>query len=274
MMIKNFLIRAVSLALDNYNHIPTRLLSEQTGRDNALALYLSLLNVNYKYNLITVGGGKDGSYDIPLEAKYLDVLISPGIGESMSFELDLLRTIGHIYMIDKDCIFDISKQKKITYIPKFLVSAGLVDHFSVSLPEVLDGCRGTSIMLQMDIEGSEWSILGDISDSELQSISCLVIELHGLSLMWNYYVGYHAQKTISKLLRVFNVAYVKANPAGSSFVANGLLLPELLEITFVNKTLCPDWEHTEISKANDVIYNNLDVSQKIKALLNQISFHG
>ena len=129
-------------------------------------------------------------------------------------------------------------------------------------------------MLQMDIEGSEWSILGDIPDSELHSISCLVIELHGLSLMWNYYVGYHAQKTISKLLRVFNVAYVKANSAGSSFAVNGLLLPELLEITFVNKTMCSDWEHAEISKANDVIYDSLDISQKIKSLLNQISFRG
>jgi len=273
-MIKDFLIRATSLALGKYNHIPTRLLSEQAGRDNALALYLSLLIVNYKYNLVTVGGGRDGSYDIPLEAKHLDVLISPGIGESMSFELDLLGTIGHIYMIDKDCIFDISKQKKITYIPKYLVSAGLADDSSVSIPEILDGCRGTSIMLQMDIEGSEWSILGDIPDSELHSISCLVIELHGLSLMWNYYVGYHAQKTISKLLRVFNVAYVKANSAGSSFAVNGLLLPELLEITFVNKTMCSDWEHAEISKANDVIYDSLDISQKIKSLLNQISFRG
>ena len=100
-----------------------------------------------------------------------------------------------------------------------------IDHpFDATLDVVMGRAKGKSIVLKVDIEGSEYRVIDDIlRHSDI--VSALVIEFHHTEPYRSLFL-----ESIAKLKQRYDLVHIHGN--NYDFVAaDGL--PEVLEITFV-----------------------------------------
>jgi hypothetical protein len=87
-----------------------------------------------------------------------------------------------------------------------------------------------SIFIKMDIEGWEYKTLSQLTPFFLNKINGLVVEFHDLFVAEKIF-----EETIEFLSESFYIAHVHANNHGG--LIQDTVLPEVLEITFINKAL-------------------------------------
>jgi hypothetical protein len=90
------------------------------------------------------------------------------------------------------------------------------------------------LVLQMDIEGSEWPVLLDTPDQTLKRFRIMVIEFHDLDQMMTATLGAEVFSTLlDKLSRNFKVVHLHANNAGGIHKFKGQVIPRVIELTFL-----------------------------------------
>jgi hypothetical protein len=91
------------------------------------------------------------------------------------------------------------------------------------------------LLLQMDIEGSEIEVLYESDINFLERFKCIIIEFHHFTEIINL-LGLKIYSDIfNKILKTHYICHIHPNnSAGSTFI-NGTKIPDVLEITFINK---------------------------------------
>jgi Methyltransferase FkbM domain len=93
-----------------------------------------------------------------------------------------------------------------------------------------------SLILKIDIEGSEWPVFDSASEDSLSRFTQIVSEFHFLK---NVAVdpGWHEQalRVFKKLTHNFGVVHVHANNGHGVNLAANIMLPHIIEITFANR---------------------------------------
>lgn len=94
----------------------------------------------------------------------------------------------------------------------------------------------------MDVEGAEWMALLHMPESLLDQCNQIAIELHDLSGLGKttMYPGVTLEqkiKVLYKLSKYFHCWHVHANNYVSMYILDGYKVPDVLEVTFVNKKL-------------------------------------
>ena len=110
-------------------------------------------------------------------------------------------------------------------------------------------------ILQMDIEGSEYSVILDTPIETLKKFRIILIEFHDFDLLFSKFGFDIIESCFNKLLREFKVVHIHPNNCCGSFVQNGISLPRVLEFSFINKNRLSKIDY---SNATDFPHN-LDV---------------
>lgn len=231
-------------------------------------------------DLVRVGNKGDGGYVIPMSSvKEADFLISMGVNTDWSFDEHFLAINPNINIHAYDHTVSLKRFKK--NLKKFLIRLlyrksnfkevsyhyrlfrsyqnffknkvthfqerihNRIDHpFDATLDVVMGRTKAKSIVLKIDIEGSEYRVIDDILRYS-SKINALVIEFHNTEPHRNLFL-----ESISKLKKVYSIAHIHGN--NYDFVAaDGL--PEVLEITFVNSP-----KHISSEKRKSFPLDNLD----------------
>lgn len=132
------------------------------------------------------GGRRDGAYLLPDDLEGVVACFSPGVENRKAFEDALLHRFGiRSHMVDfssEESEFspplDRTNQ---TFLKKWLGSVGGVD--TITLDEWVNSKEGVDsgdLLLQMDIEGSEYEVLDAVSTYVLERFRIIVFELHGI----------------------------------------------------------------------------------------------
>ena len=186
-----------------------------------------------KFKKIRLGRKKDGGYVIDILPKGYDLFLSGGIGKDVSFE----KNFNYLY-------------------PNII--GYLYDHTIEKLPQKIEGmeflkkkigkrtwCKllqnHKNVFIKIDIEKGEYEWVNSLTKGELSSIKQLVMELH-----WpirkkfpdeNYLPA--AIKLTKKLAETHYLVHVHPNNSRNKRVrvslVNGILLPHLLELTYIRK---------------------------------------
>lgn len=218
-------------------------------------------------NLARFGGNGDGGYlmprDIPIKS---EMLISFGMGQNVDFELAVLESNPKIETIIYDHTVSLPSKGKL--FEAFLRSckAANLRHFrnavlfrnnylkltqaathsptkitdnkwnsyDTPIEDVLARAANKKYILKCDIEGDEYKILPHLL-AKLENCNALVIEFHNLSYCWKF-----LEETVATLSRTHSIVHVHANNY-SDLASNGL--PEVLEITFIDKDLLDSTGH-------------------------------
>jgi hypothetical protein len=242
------------------------MLNSPAARQLNIPRQLNFLAPTVLDDLIRVGRHNDGGYVIPkLIIDKTDILISFGISDDWSFDAQFLslkpdveihaydHTISRNYFIKK-LLGEIrslfygrsnfanvcNRVNALTSYPKFF--SGNVKHFKeavhnrkiwkgvATVQDVFDRVERTKkIFVKMDIEANEYRIIPDILTYS-KNILGMVIEFHDIDTLRDTFVS-----CIQKLQNVYEIVHLHANndapPAKDS-------VPEVLEVTFVQKTFC------------------------------------
>lgn len=200
--------------------------------------YLNFINENFQNDLVKLGGSGDGSYVVTKSLENCNVLLSPGIGKSIFFDLEIAARGLKVFMTD-------GTVSTFPPIPPRLKDSFDLQNLNISRYESLgsiefnnwfDKCISTKdrVLLQMDVEGSELCTLEHLSPQNLSKIKLLVLEIHGFHFTSKAnYLGEFHRNFILWLEKEFCLVASSANwKAGKTKVA-GVWLPHAVESTWI-----------------------------------------
>ena len=241
---------------------------------------LKILTTNH--TLKRYGNDSDGGYVAPKEIIHnLDYLISIGVEDNISFELDLMGQNKNLQTILVDgTIENFIPPENVRLINKNLSLKN--DNEYITLEEILKDIDSENIALQIDIEFDEWEIFDNLSTEILKKFKLIIIELHFVFIdekkllksqkLTPYFKGFYNDtytkinkmilkkydNVLIKFLSNFSIIHLHANNSLKLINYDGITFPPLLEVTFLN--------NTEIKKSNlysgELPINNLDLPNK------------
>ena len=219
--------------------------------------------------LIRVGGRIDGGYLLPDDLGGVNHCFSPGVENRKDFEDDLLiRHKISSHMAD----FSSSVRKlrtplvkgKQTFDKKWIAAETGSDSLSMVdwiASKALDPSE--ELLLQMDIEGSEYEILTNLPSPVLRRFRVIALELHDLHLVGSETVLSSKIIPMVEKLSEFFVS-VHAHPNNCCPVHKlpefGVTVPRILELTLIRKDrfVPPDSRRDErvfLPHPKDVLWN-------------------
>lgn len=188
--------------------------------------------------LIRVGAGRDGGYLIPDDLEGVLACFSPGVAATADFEQSLVDRGIRCFLADysverapiKHELVDFEKVflGTVTGNSMFLRLEDWIDKKNVSME--------SDLILQMDIEGAEWTILADVHPNVLKRFRIIVIELHNLdTVLTNLETLKQAESIFSKLASSFIPVHIHPNNSDGEVNWQGVKIPRVLEVTFLRK---------------------------------------
>jgi Methyltransferase FkbM domain len=185
--------------------------------------------------LIRIGGDGDGGYLVPDDLAGVVACFSPGVGSITSFDEHLAARGIPCFLADASVEKPPISNPLIRFKKKFL---GVVDDdTTTTLDEWLKQCAPAQgdLLLQMDIEGSEWPVLLNASDDALSRFRIMVLELHSLERLIDKFSFQIMYAAFDRLLRKFAVVHLHPNNVERAVDVGGLLIPRYLEVTLVRR---------------------------------------
>ena len=187
--------------------------------------------------LIRVGGATDGGYVMakPLTASGA---ISIGVGSDVTWDTDIGARGIPVAM------FDHTVRKPPSHVPKgsfHRVGVGpIIGSRTKPLNQLvaLAGFAGrTDLILKMDVEGAEWSVLAEPKPADLLPFSQIVLELHGLSRLKEEAPGAQLLAAMQNVTRHHVPIHVHANNYDEIVRFGNWWFPNAIEVSFLRRDL-------------------------------------
>lgn len=190
-------------------------------------------------DLVRIGGDGDGGYLLPDNLNDVKYCFSPGVSQVADFEAHLSKQYGiKSFMADASVNKPPFNDDNFYFSSKFLGSASDPDF--ITLSDWVRDCIGddsSEKILQMDIEGGEYDVLAYESAETLKQFSTLIIEFHTMQTMAEYYFLKMVSAIFEKLYLNFSIAHVHPNNAVPVQDFDGVLVPRIMEVTFIRNDL-------------------------------------
>ena len=210
-----------------------------TQRDDLLRFFQQILPLETNLEIIRLGGDADGGYLVPDDFEGINGLVSPGVGGSISFDIEITKGKIPAVLIDASVEAPSNILSNFTFIPKWLTDAsGSFSDQECTLEEIIvDYFPGsTNLFLSMDIEGSEWGVINHTETKILENFRIMTMEIHDLheTISEELFTSVY-QPAMQKLLKSFLVVHLHPNNAGGYFLYSGIMLPKVIELTLIRK---------------------------------------
>jgi hypothetical protein len=211
-------------------------LSRTTDNKKLQDFFNSIKPINTNYDLIRIGGNSDGGYLIPNDIADITTCFSPGVSKISDFENELAQKGIKCFLADysveappiKHALFDFEK--------KYLGSKN--DDVFMTLESWVKSKspNESDLILQMDIEGSEFEVIIESSLELLNKFRILVIEFHKLDTLLLSNEGFRLiDLTFMKLLKNFEIVHIHPNNCSKPLKCDGFVIPPVMEFTFLRK---------------------------------------
>ena len=218
----------------------------------------TMVPVGCNKKLIRIGGNSDGAYLLPKDLAEIDACFSPGTSNTKSFEDQLVNDYGI-----KCFMSDASVKKSSLFLKEgfqYFQELWIGDFDSKKTRTLSSWIKKNNfqnsdkLLLQMDIEGSEYKTILSTAESDLKRFKILIIEFHDLQRIRNSrFLNFIFQPVMKKLLSFFDCVHAHANNACGYEVIGGIELPRVIELTFYRKDLNIGTKNIHIPHEEDVL---------------------
>jgi hypothetical protein len=215
-----------------------------------------------EHPLVRLGSDGDGGYLVPDDLEGIGACFSPGVDNRASFESDLLKRGVPCFLADASVERAPIDHTMIHFTKKFL---GVVnDTSTMTFDDWIDVSHPGSddLILQMDVEGAEWSVLLNISTKNLRRFRIIAIELHDLERLMDKHAFQIINGVFNRLLEYFYVVHNHPNNFGRSVRYRSTVIPRVLEMTFLRRDRARSIQYASsfphpLDRTNDVNGPNL-----------------
>lgn len=183
---------------------------------------------------IRVGSLGDGGYVLPNDLEEIDSILSIGIGDEDSFDLQFAKNNIPIYQYDHTV--EHAKNQHDSY--KFhKIAWGAIDseesrtlETMIKIHQLNNSNNG---ILKFDTEGAEWDCIPGTSADLFKYFRIIVCELHGLTSIANNEHRAAVLKTLQILTTNHTLVHLHANNCCGFSMVEGLPLPAVIELTLL-----------------------------------------
>lgn len=217
-------------------HVAGYLTSRLTPEDRIEALIKRLRPVETDKPLIRIGGQGDGGYLLPDDLDGIQYCFSPGVSSTSTFEEDLLNRGIKSFLADYSVESPPETLREYTFDKKFVGAFDSDTYFTLQswMKQRLPHHDG-DLVLQMDIEGSEYPVLLSTPPDILRRFRIVVVEFHALNQLFNADMFGILHDSFYKLLEEFRVVHIHPNNCQGASRNRTLLVPNVMEFTFLRK---------------------------------------
>jgi len=238
MHLKKFIYNLLNSILLNRNYH----LKKYSETNNVISFIKRFKENIVPLELTRYGSDNDGGYLLPEILHKIKYCFSPGVGPTSSFEKDIF--IKHnikSFLLDAT----VNKENVDTTIFDFdslLLGNRTFDNKITLYDWVSNKVKPNedNLLLQMDIEGSEYDVLIETSEIFLQRFACIIIEFHNLLDLFEKSGFRLINSTFEKIYKAFAISHVHVNNGGQFKVIDKIGIPSTLEVTFVNRKILKD----------------------------------
>jgi hypothetical protein len=187
------------------------------------------------HELIRAGDNSDGGYLIPNDLGDVDFCFSPGVSAEASFENFLTQRGIPCFLADYSVNAPPFENKLFDFEKKYLGSSDseifttLDSWVNRKAPNLKNG------ILQMDIEGYEYSIILSTPLEILKKFKIIVIEFHDLDYLFDRFGFNLINLSFEKLLQDFEIVHIHPNNYLTPINFKNYSIPPLMEFTFLRK---------------------------------------
>lgn len=230
--IKRIIYKLGVYLLGLFNHYPTL----QTDKEKILSLIKKLYPIDSGIELIRFGPQSDGGYLLPDDLSGIKACFSPGVGNVSGFEHDCVKRGMKVFMADNTSDATSDEFQNFHFIKKHI---GIInsEHFmtfeswvNTSLEDI-----NTDLLLQMDIEGSEYQVIINMSEKLLSRFRIIIIEFHYLNNLWCEPIYQFMSSAFEKILETHFCVHIHPNNYVDVNYKNGIEIPYVMEFTFLRK---------------------------------------
>lgn len=198
-------------------------------------LLVSLYPVKTKFNLIRVGGDNDGGYLLPNDLSGISLCFSPGVDVTASFEKDLLGRGIKSHLADASVDAPPDGLEVASFTKKYLGGCNNDTHMTLASWMYEQRAFMGDFILQMDIEGGEYTTLLCTPPDVLRKFRIIAVEIHNVQT-WFDPLAWPVVKTFfEKLLEDFRVVHNHPNNNCPFIEVDGILMPTVFELTLLRK---------------------------------------
>lgn len=184
--------------------------------------------------LVRIGGPGDGGYLVPDLLHGISACFSPGVDVTAGFEADLLSRGIPCYLADGSVSAPPFDHPDMHFTRKHLGPRG--DAETMRLEDWISAHPVSGdLILQMDIEGAEYSVLLDTPRITLQRFRIIVIELHSLDLLCARAAFPLLNAALQKILADFSVVHLHPNNIRPPLRCSGFEVSPIMEATLLRR---------------------------------------
>lgn len=195
----------------------------------------ALYPINSRYELIRIGAQSDGGYLVPADLKGITACFSPGVDQTASFESHLKQLGIGSHLADYSVDGAPEGFEPLSFTKKYL--SGINDDMYMTLESWVkehDNQTG-DLILQMDIEGSEFATILSTPQEVLRRFRIIVMEIHYAD-SWVHPMMFNiSQVFFAKLLQDFYVVHNHPNNNGQLIAIGDFVAPTVFELTLLRK---------------------------------------
>lgn len=191
----------------------------------------------------------DGGYILLNDLRSTDFLISGGLGDNIAFEMEVADQVSEVVAIDHT-VPNLKSNHKNLQINHMKLSSES-ETGSITLSDLLQQNHASDYLLKLDIEGDEWSILDNLTRTEIKKFRQIAVEFHWLHGDNSFQHFEKIRNTFNKLNYSHAVIAVSANNWGSIRQIAGISIPDVIEVTFVRKS------NYHLEQSNEILYSHL-----------------
>lgn len=209
-----------------------------TNKEKLVKVLNKLTPHNLGFNLVRIGGDNDGGYLVPDILDEIKICFSPGIGNKTLFEKELINRGIKTYLADGTIDEDKIKLDNFNFTQKNITSFN--SHKTITLESWINSKinNTTDMLLQMDIESSEYEVIHSTPEEYLKKFKIIIIEFHYLEKINDHYFYENFSSALEKLLLNFEICHIHPNNCKGLYSVNGIKLPTAIEVTFLRKDIC------------------------------------
>lgn len=183
--------------------------------------------------MIRLGPARDGGYILPDDMEAIGACFSPGVDVESGFEMDCAQRGIPVFLADASVDGPPAEHPLFHFTKKFIGVAGSGPE-RMSLNEWIrtrDPEGDKDLLLQMDIEGSEYEALLDLDPALLRRFRIVVVEFHALNMLWSRPFFQLVKPVFDRLLEHHAIVHVHPNNCCGVSRFGGLEIPRVIEVT-------------------------------------------
>ena len=213
-----------------FNTFPTAL----TDKDEIEGLVKRLHPVSAGVELVRLGPEGDGGYLVPNDLVGIEACFSPGVGHKSRFEKDCADHGMQVFLADGSVEAPAVAHQEFNFTRKHIGATTSSEFMTVDgwVESSLPGLS-SDLLLQIDIEGSEYETFLSMSKKLMQRLRIIVAEFHFLELFWSRPFFGIASRAFEKILETHSCVHIHPNNNEGALNKGGLTIPYCMEFTFL-----------------------------------------